>query len=180
MIVACAALVLGPAALLETAESAWRRTPEMRIEDAYKWLYQATRGGEHAVVGEAGPRAWLLREWATLSAPGRSEPEVEVLGGQVARVNLRPYRARGGDPEMLLAVFVASAERFERSPAGFATAWRALGERLERRGIGKIRHSDWRQLDDQARVGGYPAIHHSEPYRRAYAPAYRVVLRAMW
>ena len=31
---------------------------------------------------------------------------------------------------------------------------------------------------EEQRARNYPAVHHSEPYERAYAPAYRVVLRA--
>jgi hypothetical protein len=40
----------------------WRNDPEVRIEDAYKWLYQATRGNEHAAADEKMVREYLEQE----------------------------------------------------------------------------------------------------------------------
>ena len=65
--------------LLTFSLAAWQKEPEMRIEDAYKWLYQATRGGEHAVPDEDSARKWLDEEWATLGSPYKNEPEWEPL-----------------------------------------------------------------------------------------------------
>ena len=48
--------------LLDHAFEQWRSTPEMRVEDAYKWLFHATLGGEHAVQDVGGPRNWMDRE----------------------------------------------------------------------------------------------------------------------
>lgn len=168
--------------LVAFAGSAWRSTPEMRIEDAYKWLFHATLGGEHAIANDAGPRRWMESEWASLTAPRSGEKEIERLDpeGRVLRIHLRPYRARGGDSEMLLAVFVASAQRFHVPRAAFFEAWMALDRRLAKGRIGHIDHRAWTSLDAEMRAQSYPAIHHSREYEAAYRPAYRVVQGDMW
>lgn len=168
--------------LLDHAVQAWRSTPEMAIEDAYKWLFQAALGGEHAIEGDEGARAWLEQEWKSLSASFAAEALVVKLtpDGAVIRVNLRPYKASGGDREMLLAVFVESARAFKGDKARFIAEWTALGDRLSRGAIGRLRRRDWVRLSARMHGLGYPAVHHSRRYETAYRPAYRVVLGGLW
>lgn len=172
-----------PADLLRFAIPRWRSETKMGIEDAYKWLFHASQGGDHAVgEDDAGPRRWMTREWATLGPPQKGEPEVVPLDkeGRLIRINLRPYRARGGDPEMLLALFVASARQFRPDPSAFRTAWAELGDQLKRGRIGKLSYPEWVRLDRETRPVGYPAIHHSSRYETARKPAYRVILGSLW
>ena len=167
------------AALVATAAEGWRATPEMEIADAYKWLFQATQGGEHAVSDETGPRRWLDAEWESLGAADPDEPLLVPLrpDGSLVRVNLRPYRAAAGSRDALLAAFVASARRFEPRRDELDAAWRLLGELLRRAPMGGITLGAWERLDAELRSAGFPAVHHSAAYERAYRPAYRVVLR---
>lgn len=169
-------------AILDHAFGAWRATPAMRIEDAYKWLFHATLGGEHAVRDDSGPRAWMDREWSGLGAPTPGEPLVVALtpDRRLLRVHLRPYRALGGDRDMLLALFVRSAERFRGDRREFRATWEALGHRLARRPWRHLTASAWRRLDRRIRPGGYPAIDHSTAYLRRYDPAYRVIDGSLW
>ena len=154
-----------------------RADPEIRIEDAYKWLFHATRGGEHAVVNESAVRAWLEEEWAGLDPPHPDEPLWAPLDaeGRVGRLNLRPYRAQGGSPDALHEAFVAGAGSFEASPARFRAAWKALGQSLKRRPQGPLTRGEWERLDAVARRKGYPARHHSRHYAEVRRPAYRVL-----
>ena len=177
--------LIGPPPLdpiLDYAVSAWRREPEMRAEDAYKWLFHAILGGEHAVQGEEGPRQWLDNEWPTLMAPKFGEPEMVRLrpDGKVIRVNLRPYCKQGGDKEMLLAVFVASAREFHADKREFVREWDHLGIWLRSHSVGSINLAAWRRVDAVARPRSFPAIDHSADYEQARHPAYRVILRSLW
>lgn len=168
------------AALVEFALGALAREPQARIEDAYKWLYQATRGGEHAVADETGPRRWLDAEWKTLGPSAPGEPLVVPLrpDGLVVRLNLRPYRASGGGREELLAAFLRSARRFEADPAAFRAAWTELGERLRQGPRGRLDRDGWERLEAEASRAGYPALHHHPAYAAATRPAYRVLTAA--
>ena len=167
-----------PAAAL--ARFAWRALgddPAASPEDAYKWLFQAIRGGEHAAPSEDAARAWLAREWATLGEAAPGEPLVVPLrpDGGIVRLNLRPYRAAGGDPEALLAAFLESARGFRPDPGLFVEAWRELGNGLPGEAAGAMTRADFEEVDRASEAGGWPARHHSRAYSRAHAPAYRVL-----
>ena len=151
--------------------------PELRIEDAYKWLFHATRGGEHAIADETAVRQWLDQEWAALGPPQSGEPLWTPLtaDGRIGRLNLRPFKAQGGSADDLHAAFLASADSFDASPARFRAAWKALGRALSKNPQGRLTHSEWRRLDRAMRAQGYPAIHHSPEYEQSRHPAYRVL-----
>lgn len=157
----------------------WKLTPKMHAQDAYKWLYQAAMGGEHAITSQEGPRRSLEDEWKTLDPPSKGEALIVELtpDGSVLRVNLRPYKAGGGNKEALLRAFIDSARRFKPDFELFRKQWSALGR------IGPIGHIDpisIRLFDRQARASGYPALRHSPEYVTAYKPAYRVLTKEQW
>jgi hypothetical protein len=170
-----------PAAAL--ARFAWetlKDEPSAEAEDAYKWLFQAARGGEHAAPSEESARAWLLKEWATLGPAQPGEPLLVPLrpDGEVVRLNLRPYRDAGGETDALLAAFLASARSFRPDPALFVEAWRKLGEILSGERHGKVSPAAFDDLDRASEGLGWPARHHSRGYAEARAPAYRVLTGA--
>ena len=174
--------LLPPTDLLRYSLPQWRREPDFQMEDAYKWLFHATQGGDHAVQDDSGPRRWMEREWKTLDRPKPGEPRVVKLDpeGRMLRVNLRPYRASGGESEMLLAVFVASAKQFRPKKDRFVVVWRQLGDHLKQHREGNLTYPAWRRLDGQTKKLGYPAIDHSAAYERSAKPAYRVILAELW
>ena len=151
--------------------------PGLRIEDAYKWLFHATRGGEHAVENEFAVRKWLDQEWATLGPPQPDEPLWVPLtpDGRMGRLNLRPYRAQGGSPDVLHAAFLCGAQTFDASPTRFRAAWQDLGRALRQTSIGHLTRAEWDRLDLAMSPLNYPAIHHSAEYEQSRHPAYRVL-----
>lgn len=166
-----------PTALLDFAVTQWKTDSKMEMQDAYKWLHQATQGGEHAAPDADSARKWLEREWSNLDLTQRKELMWEPLcpDGSIGRLNLRSYKANGGNPDDLLSAFLNSARKYSGETVDFASAWSELGARLARRSIGKLKHKDWKILDEQTRVKDYPAVHHSERFAAAYRPAYRVL-----
>ncbi len=170
-------LVCLPAELLNFAMPIWKNTREMRIEDAYKWTYQATRGGEHAVPDRETAKRWLENEWQIMGDGPAGEPEFVPLCAdrQIGRLNLRAYKARGGKPDDLLDAFLVSSRQYRSEPKAFTDAWTELGKRLKTKGFGHITYKEWRRLDAEMKKNGYPAVHHSEPFKKAYRPAYRVL-----
>ena len=166
--------------LLAFAFPRWAVEPAMEMADAYKWLYQATQGGEHAVSDLDGVRRWLEREWGALGPPLPDEPLVEALrpDGAIMRLHLRPYRAAGGEAAALLDAFVASAAAFRPERSWFATVWRQLGSHLAHGSHPKLAAEEWARLDAATAPQNYPAVHHSLAYRAARQPAYRVLTAA--
>ena len=173
-----AARATSEAALL--ARFAWgalRNEPAAAVVDVYKWLFQATRGGEHAAPSEEAARRWLESEWATLGPPFPDEPLVVPLrpDGTVVRLNLRPYKAAGGDPEDLLRAFLSSAREFRPDPGLFVSAWRAFGAELAPTGTQGLEVPAFEALDREAERAGWPARHHGADYAAERKPAYRVL-----
>ena len=141
--------------LLSLGVAHWASEPETQIEDAYKWLLHASLGGEHAVKDDSGPRRWLDGEWDGLDAPFPGEPEITQLrpDGLLIRVNLRPYKAAGGDKEVLLQAFVASARRFHADKKEFVAEWRALRGLLSAGPVGAITAACWEKLNAEVDNG---------------------------
>jgi hypothetical protein len=168
-----------PSALIDFALPKWKADKDIRIDDAYKWTYQATRGGEHAVPDTESARKWLNNEWSSLG-PGKAEPIWEPLcpDGEIGRLNLRPFKDRSGDKEELLDAFLNSSRDYRSDGANFLVAWNELGKRLKTRAAGNLDHKAWLELDARMKAKNYPAIHHSDAYNKANSPAYRIITMA--
>lgn len=154
------------------------RYPAAAAADLYKLAHHGIMGSEHAVRDTAPVRAWMTRELAQLAAGTIirtnpvEDPLVELLppDGRFARVHLRPYVARRGDTAALLQAFVATANEARGDTARFACAEQAL------RVLPDIAISAAsRAFIADKRREGFPAVHHSAGYERAYGPAYRVI-----
>ena len=173
------ALVCTTSGILDFAIPRWKADPNMRIEDAYKWIYQATRGGEHAAPDRAAANQWLARELERLGTTPKGEPMWEPMckDSRIGRLNLRAYRDQGGRPDDLVDAFLTSAAQYRSEPKTFYNAWIELGRRLKKQGFGHLTYAEWRRLDAEMKAKEYPAIHHSETYNKAKAPAYRVLTR---
>lgn len=172
-------LACTPTALLDFAIPKWQANKAVHIEDAYKWLHQATRGGEHAAPDRESARRWLDKEWEGLEKRSAYGLIWEPLcpDGSIGRVHLRPFRAAAGKPDALLDAFLASAAAYRTEPDAFTEAWSQFGGRLEQGRTWRITHQQWTTLDRRMRAKDYPAIHHSPNYTEAFSPAYRVVLK---
>ena len=168
---------LSPESLAAFTRSALAEEPSAGIQDAYKWLFQAARGGEHAAPSEEAARTWLEAEWTKLGPPLPGEPLVVPLRPDraVVRLNLRPFKAAGGDPEALLQSFLSSARSFEPDPGLFVAAWRALGRGLAGAGANGWDAAEFEALDHSSEKAGWPARHHGPGYVEARRPAYRVL-----
>ena len=156
-----------------------RTLPETRIQDAYKYLYHATRGGEHAIAHGQLAAQWLETEWeSTDSIPADpAQPIWEPLtpDATIGWLHLRPYKAAGGDRDQLLAAFLDGAQTFDVNPRAFKKSWKNLLRAISRNPVGHLTPSAWHQLDAQMRPKNYPPAHHSPAYTAAYHPAYRVL-----
>jgi hypothetical protein len=152
-----------------------QRYPRMELADLYKLLHQAAMGPGHALADPGGAREALERECAALEAGG-DEPTVDPISpdGRLARVHLRPYLQAQGDLQALAEAFVATPGRCPAAPDKLTKFCACLGDLA---GSGTLQ-LDRAQLDayfDAIRAQGYPVVHHSQAYRGAYRPAYRVV-----
>jgi hypothetical protein len=152
-----------------------QRYPKMELADIYKLLHQAAMGPGHAVHDAAAARALLVTEAARL-APGPADPMLDVISpdGRLARIHLRSYLAAGHDLARLADAFIATAGTVAGSQDKLAKFCGCLGDLADAGGI-PFPREQVAAFFDPIVAQGYPIIRHSEPYRAAYRPAYRVV-----
>lgn len=88
--------------------------PEAEVQDAVKFLYQASFGGGHFLSDPDGAYLYLLKEAeiANLDAP-----YTEALGEQYARINLSALQELS--PKTLFAMFKASSENTPTDKTAF-------------------------------------------------------------
>jgi hypothetical protein len=178
----------------------WHRRcyPLLQGRDIYKLIHQGVFGPGHMIASAAAARRALATECRSQNGECRmqnSEEEglLEPIDPEriLVRVNLRPLqkeerRAKSEgrnrnqsegdatDVEWLAEALVESARRVKGDP-----------EQMKRRltaAVGwcrtdfPLRAVELARIAVEAGAAGFPALHHSPAYKRAYAPAYRVVL----
>lgn len=154
------------------------RYPLMEPQDAVKLIYQGAYAGGHAIASPEAAARYLEREWAETEA-GSDMPLLEPVAGSLCRINLAAAKARGVEPARVLAAFVDTASQHTPDDAAFARGLELL----------KTLTSEGEMPFDTRRLfrylilyqdAGCPAVHHSEAYRRAYLPHYRVIDAKGW
>jgi hypothetical protein len=152
------------------------RYPAMQLDDIYKLLHQAALGPGHAVSNPAAARKRLDEEIAALGTAGDIDegPDVISPDGRLARIHLRTYLAGGGSVDALGRAFVETANTYPGAPDKLVRFCACLGD-LAQSGAIPFEREPLEQFFSRIAQDGYPAIHHSEAYRLAYHPAYRVV-----
>ena len=149
--------------------------PHAHPRDIYKLIYQGVFGVGH-IVSE---KAWdiLVEEAGRINLEDHAEdPLIEPVSpdGSMVRVNLRQFINGGGDLKTLYEVMVKSAKH--KGDIGvFQDYWNQYKELIDD-GIFPVQMDELEALDEAIKTEGVKPRHHTEPYREAYYPAYRVVV----
>ncbi|MBC8224569.1 hypothetical protein H8E65_08275 [Candidatus Bathyarchaeota archaeon] len=154
----------------------FERRPKMRATDVYKLLFQGVFGVSHILSD--GARKRLQEEAESLDIYDHpTEPLIERISadGSVVRVNLRPYLRRGFPLDRLYEA-MEETSKDRGSPEKFLFAWSVFHE-LVSSGAMEVDGEELASLHRDLQEKGPCPHHHSEPYRVAYYPAYRVVKR---
>lgn len=155
----------------------YSRYPLIQVLDLYKLIHQGVFGCEHAYVDEENARLMLEQEMK--NKPGyMEEPVIDPISvdGQIVRVNLRPYFASGGYQQALASAFVLTARNHKGSDSTFIRYW-GYAEKMVAMGDLIFNIDDMSKKFAILKQAGFPPVHHTEQYVKAYQPAYRVVLR---
>ncbi len=150
------------------------RYPLMEPADAVKLIYQNEFGGGHMVSNEDACIEYLRREYDTVSHDANA-PLVESIGNGIVRIHLAAISKDQVDA--LGKAFIRSAQRQQGSMDDFLKKLACL-RNLCAEGAFAF---DFQTLDAylmEYKQAGYPAVSHSEAYRKAYHPAYRIVKKA--
>lgn len=151
----------------------WHSYQKLQIQDIFKTLYQSTFGCGHLIADSSAAAENIRKEAANCVDLG--EPFVEPLDGDYCRVHLACLR-HGVTAETLARLFTLSAEM----PTGKKEDLeQRLAVLLEMTASGELPFDPEQTEREIAawREAGFPPLHHSEVFRKAYSPAYRVVLK---
>ena len=149
--------------------------PHVLPQDAVKFCYQASFGGGHLLTDPTRAAQYLAKERADLK-PNSAIPLTEPLGGGLVRLNLASAAAASLSDSTILRIFAASAEQTlarEDNTERFEKLLSSL-EQLTAENEAPFSQDDLSAYLIEYRNAGCPMVSHTESYRAAYAPSYRV------
>lgn len=144
------------------------RTPNVGIQDIFKFLYQSCFGCEHLISDYQSALRMIKQE--TESSICDNLPEIEMLDGDFCRLHLKC----GLSVETLCRLFMISSEKQTDGKERLKNELNSLIEMSENGDIPfdveEIKNAVelWKNRD-------FPAVHHSDDFRNTYHPAYRVI-----
>ena len=143
--------------------------PSMMPRDVVKLCYQAACGAEHLLGDLGGAKAYLEEELA--SVPEREEPLFEQISAEVCRVNLGAWKRTGMPSRWLFRMFTATV--FQTDGKQKLSAYLDVAEKVLQEA--NFDMDAWRTYLTDYKEQGMPAVRHTEQYREAEQPAYRIV-----
>ena len=150
-----------------------KRYPLMQPRDAVKLIYQNEFGGGHLIRDEEACLNYLRREYADLEKDPTASM-YEDIGNGIVRVNLVAVREE--DLEQLGQDFIASAAKHKGTLDSFLNKLEVL-QTLTTEGMFAFDLDALNTYLSEYKAAGYLAVSHSEQYRQAYKPSYRVILK---
>ena len=171
--------------MLNLERSQWKNTlldhaaryPKMEPADAVKLAYQSVFGGGHLVKDEASSLARLSEERASVlrsPEPFTTQEPFEPIGFGRARMMLSSGALAGLPDALLNRAFVLSSGEPSGNTALFQEALGVLQDAVFS-GVFSFSPDAFSAYLSGYRASGCPMASHSEAYRLAYRPAYRVL-----
>ena len=150
--------------------------PQTRLQDIYKSFYQSNFGAEHLISDTTSVRAYLRDEIVEAAADSVANPYYEPTGanGAYVRVYLRCITENFITEQQLFDAFLRSARPQQRTD-DWARLWQE--EIVPAAASAGLDFSDEElaALTDASRRNR--AVRHSDDYRNAFHPHYRIVER---
>ena len=149
--------------------------PCMKPVDGVKLIYQNEFGGGHMIKNADDSLRRLENEYAaTLQRAGDLWEEI---GGGFVRVQLSAMECHGLSVAELNRLFVESSRH--RGERGRFLAKLDMLRAMCEEGVFAFSATELEEYLDSYIEAGCPAVSHSESYRTAYAPAYRVIRKEL-
>ena len=167
---------------METLEQVLRRHarkyPMMQPTDAVKLIYQNVFGGGHLIRDPETCLNALQREYECTPQDPHA-PLLESIGNGLVRVMLNAVDANNYSIRQLGEDFIRSSQEHKGNLNGFLIKLEILRKVTDSGAFGFTLEELEAYLEEYKRAG-YPMISHSEQYRQAYKPAYRIVLTSIF
>ena len=166
---------------METLEQVLRRHarkyPMMQPTDAVKLIYQNVFGGGHLIRDPEGCINILQREYENTPQDPHA-PLLESIGNGLVRVMLNAIDASDYSIRQLGEDFIRSSEVHKGNLNGFLIKLDVL-RKVTASGAFGFTPEELEAYLEAYKEAGYPMVSHSEQYRKAYKPAYRILLASI-
>lgn len=164
------------ASIRRMCEEIHAQYPLATLQDVYKTCYQDYFGAEHLMNDTAAARYYLnteLEQCKNLDMTAMPKQEPTGFRHRFIRINLSCIVDGELTEEQLLAMFIEAAG----SDNAFSNDWLAEWQKVEQ--IALKTNPDWAdsllQSELVSAAQNKQAVRHSEAFRNAYKPHYRVV-----
>ena len=147
--------------------------PALTITDLVKLAYQSGMGSAHLQMAGGCMAAQLESEWDAVMGQKAKEPLLQDISGGYARLDLRAWQEKGLPLWAVKRLFALA----QSLPNGMERLLAGLDELLSMTAQGRLPFA-MEHVESELnayRAAGCPVISHSQAYRRAYDPAYRLV-----
>ena len=150
--------------------------PLMGLRDIYKLIFQGVMGSEHLISSPQGFINYLAEEFEPLQ-PDPSGRLMEPIRPDktLLRINLRPYKARQLNPDVLIPPLLETARYFKGETSELRISWMEFVHACQQGQFPSFDHDQTHQFTAWLEELDFPAVHHSETYNREYMPAYRLI-----
>jgi len=157
----------------------FQRYPLMQIQDIVKLIFQNEFAGGHMLTDEAMSLNRLTEEFRTIrrnSSDLSSQSLIEDIGNGLVRLHLQGIGSDAPDLSTINRFFVVTSNTHKGSIEGMERKLDELKCSCRQQALPYTLEALEEYLRPY-RSQGYPACRHSEQYRAAYSPAYRVIRR---
>ena len=166
---------------METLEQVLRRHarkyPMMQPTDAVKLIYQNVFGGGHLIKDREACLRAVQREYEN-TPQEQHAPLLESIGNGLVRVMLNAIDGSGYSIRQLGDDFIRSSEVHKGNLNGFLIKLDVL-RKVTASGAFGFSPEELEAYLEAYKEAGYPMVSHSEQYRKAYKPAYRILLASI-
>lgn len=157
--------------------------PKSRLFDIYKSCFQDYMGAEHLVSDRQIVKDYLDEELSSVDVEKLMPWYYEPCGieGNYVRVNLRTVKEGLVPEDLLLDAFIRSANVKDRpSVEAWSERWHKIIGTIEQMKLDLPNFQEDKQFIENVLSAGKYAISHSQDYRDAYNPHYRIVERSIF
>lgn len=151
--------------------------PLMKIQDIYKLIYQAAMGPEHIIENKEISYKRLCVEFEEVDLDS-NRPLLEEIdpANQIVRLYINPFKARGFELKKLFDAFYRTAASYTASPRNLERYFNEIFL-IEEKKILPVNINDLKGYFFFNQKRNFPPVHHSDTYKSAYHPSYRLVLK---
>ena len=141
--------------------------PNMKVQDAVKFLYQHYMGPGHLIADEHAALIRLKEEWDA-ATPNTGIPLSVPLGNRLCRLNLAHCKAIGLSYKTVAKLFLLTSNKVVPDSMGFEKSLDLIYSL-------PFPRDEVSQHLTNYRAQGCPMVSHSDRFCQCYSPAYRIV-----